>query len=92
MYWRTYLSGSVLSCALAGRQLPTSLAPFAVIFRAALAHVVMRAGDSWVNVVLGTAGVGLRRRWQLLLLLLLLLLDRTGRTGLASAGSQEMFS
>ena len=56
-----------------------------------MAHVVLRAGDSWVDVLLGTAGVGLRRR-RLLLLLLLLLLDRTGRTGLASAGSQEMFS
>ena len=86
MYWRTYLSGSILSCALAGRQLSTSLAPFAVILGAALAHVVLRAGDSWVDVLLGTAGVGLRRRR------LLLLLDRTGRTGLASAGSQEMFS
>jgi hypothetical protein len=90
MHWRTYLSGSILSCALAGRQLSTSLAPFAVIFGAALAHVVLRAGDSWVDVLLGTAGVRRRRRW--LLLLLLLLLDRTGRTGLPSAGSQEMFS
>jgi hypothetical protein len=52
---------------------------------------VLRAGDSWVDVLLGTAGVRRRRRW-LLMLLLLLLLDRTGRTVLPSAGSQEMFS
>jgi hypothetical protein len=83
------LSGPVLSCALAGRQLSTSLAPFAIIFGAGLAHVVLRAGDSWVDVLLGTAGVRLLRRW---LLLLLLLLDRAGRSGLPSAGSQEMFS
>ena len=93
------MSGSVLCCALAGRQLSTALAPFAVIVGVGLAHVVLRAGDGWVDVLLGSATVRLLLlllllllRWRRLLrLLLLLLLDRCRRTGLASAGSKEMF-
>jgi len=42
--------------------------------------VLLRAGDSWVDVLLGTAGMSG------------LLLDRRRRTGLSSAGSKEMFS
>ena len=45
-----------------------------------MAHVVLRAGDGWVDVLLRPAGMRL------------LVLDRCGRTGLSSAGSKEMFS
>lgn len=77
----TYLGGSILRSALAGRQLSPALAPFAVVAGVGLAHVVLlRAGDGWVNVLLGPAGMG----W--------LLLDRRRRAGLSSAGSKEMFS
>lgn len=78
---RTYLSSSILRGTLAGGKLPTALPPFTVVAGVGLAHVVLlRAGDGWVDVLLGTAGMcGL-------------LLDRRGRTGLSSAGSKEMFS
>lgn len=77
---RTYLSGAVLCRALAGRQFSPSLSPFSVIVGVGLAHVVLRAGDGWVDVLLRSASVRL------------LLLDGGRRTGLASAGSKEMFS
>jgi hypothetical protein len=77
----TYLSSSVLRSALAGGKLPTALPPLGVVAGVGLAHVVLlRAGDGWIDVLLGTAGMG----W--------LLLDRRRRTGLSSAGSKEMFS
>lgn len=74
------MGSSILRGALAGGQLPTPLPPFSVVAGVTLAHVVLlRAGNGWINVLLGTAGMG----W--------LLLDRRRRTGLTSAGSKEMF-
>lgn len=82
VWWPTYLSGSVLCSTLARRQLSPTFTPFTVVAGVGLAHVVLRAGDGWIDVLLWPAGMRL----------LLLLLDRCGRTGLTSAGSKEMLS
>lgn len=77
---RTYLGSSILSGALACRQLSPALAPLPVVAGVGLAHVVLGAGDGWVDVLLRPASVRL------------LLLDGRRRTGLSGAGSKEMLS
>jgi hypothetical protein len=78
----TDLSGTVLSSALRRRELPPSLAPLAHVFAVACAHLVVGAGNGWVNgvLLLGTPGMGRVLRYR----------RRCSR--LACTSSEEVFS
>jgi hypothetical protein len=82
MMLAAHLSSTVLSGAFGGGELAPPLAPLAQVLVAglALAHLVWRPGDGWVNCVLW-ARAWVRMLWHGL-----------GSSGLASAGSEQVFS